>query len=96
MDANKIKELPVGEYDAVRTLRHALQHAEQGKIKNVIIICADGLSKEECEARGTAADMWASWSDMTREQILWLTRWFNSWINMRYFGMYHVMDEDDG
>ena len=79
-------ELPIGDYDAVRTLRHALQKAERGEIKTVILICTDGLNEEDA-FDGT--DFWANWSDMTREQVLWCHRWFNSWLNKRYFGDFH-------
>ncbi len=90
-DAANVIELPIGEYDAIRTLRHALQKAEKGEIKTVIIICTDGLSEKDANKEGT--DFWACWSDMTREQVLWCQRWFNSWLNKRYFGDYHS-DED--
>ncbi len=75
-------ELPVGKFDAVRTLRDALSEAEKGNIKRVVIICSDEDAKD-------GAIQWATWSEMTREQVLWLQRWFNSWLNKRYFGDYH-------
>ena len=87
----KVRELPVGGYDAVRTLRHALQKAERGDIKTVILICTDGLNEKDCHPNGV--DFWADWSDMTREQVLWCQRWFNSWLNKRYFGDFHSDDD---
>jgi len=87
-----IKELPVGDYDAVRTLRHSLQLAERGEIKTVVVICTDGIS--EADAKDDGHDIWAVWSDMTRQQVLWCNRWFNSWLNKRYFGDYHSDDEE--
>lgn len=87
MGANveKVTELPVGEYNAVRVLRHALQQAERGDIKTVVIICTDGM-----DIADQGQDIWAVWSDgMAREQVLWCQRWFNSWLNKRYFGDYH-------
>lgn len=85
-----VTEIPIGDYDAVRTLRAALQQAESGDIKTVIIICTDGLDEENAHPDGV--DLWASWSDMTREQVLWMQRWFNSWLNKRYFGNFHSDD----
>ncbi len=86
----KIRELPVGAYNAVRVLRHALQQAERGDIKTVVLIYSDGLDEEDAFA-GT--DIRAIWSDMTREQVLWCQRWFNSWLNKRYFGDFHSDDD---
>jgi len=90
---DKVTELPVGKYDAVRTLRHALQQAEAGKIKSVILILTDGLNEDDSHVDGV--DLWALWSDMTREQVLWCQRWFNSWLNKRYFGDFHPDQEDE-
>ena len=87
----KVRELPVGKYDAVRCLRHALQQAERGDIKSVVIICTDGLNEEDKHPDGV--DLWAVWSEMTREQVLWCCRWFNSWVNKRYFGDFHSDDD---
>ncbi len=83
----KIRELPVGEYDAVRTLRHALQQAERGDITDCIII----MMKRDTE--GDGQDLDCTWSDMTRHEVLWLLRWFNSWLNKRYFGDFHSDDD---
>jgi len=91
--AANVTELPTGEYDAIRTLRHALQQAEKGEIKTVIIICTDGI--EDADSHKDGQDIWACWSDMTREQVLWCQRWFNSWLNKRYFGDYHVDEIDE-
>jgi hypothetical protein len=87
----KITELPVGKYDAVRTLRHLLQQAESGQVTNVICITYEGCEDDEhndCEI------MCASWSNMSRNEILWGARWFNSWLNNRYFARYHEPDDD--
>lgn len=86
-----VTELPTGKYDAVRTLRHALQQAERGDIKTVVIVCTDGMDPKGDDGQ----DIWACWSDMTREQVLWCQRWFNSWLNKRYFGDYHVDEVDE-
>lgn len=91
---DKVTELPVGKYDAVRTLRSALQQAESGKIKTVILICSSGLENEDATEDG-GHDIWALWSELTRVQVLWCQRWFNSWLNKRYFGDYHSDEEDD-
>ena len=90
----KVTEIPVGKYDAVRTLRSALQQAEDGKIKAVILICSAGLQMEDATEDG-GHDIWALWSEMKRHEVLWCQRWFNSWLNKRYFGDYHADDEDD-
>jgi len=86
-----VSELPVGKYDAVRTLRHTLQLAEAGKIKTVIVICGVGVREEDDDAH----DMWAVWSEMKRYEVLWHQRWFNSWLNKRYFGDYHADEEEE-
>lgn len=89
---SKVTELPVGKYDAVRTLREALQQAEEGKITEVILICSSGLGCEHHTEDG-GNDIWAVWSEMKGYEVLWCQRWFNSWLNKRYFGDYHS-DED--
>jgi rubrerythrin len=81
-----VVELSAGEFDAVRTLRDALAEAERGKIQHVIIIMAD-------DEEGHARDLWCTWSELTRFDILWAARWFNSKINHRYFGMWHNNDD---
>ena len=86
---DKFTELPVGKYDAVRTLRETLRRAEDGDIKAVIIICSSGLAMEDVAPDG-GHDMWAVWSEMRQYEVLWCQRWFNSWLNKRYFGDYHA------
>lgn len=85
---DNVVEIPIGEYDAVRTLRHALQQAERGEFTDVIIIYQKKVEEED------AHDLWCCWSDMQRYDILWMQRWFNSWLNRRYFGMWHEDDDD--
>ena len=85
MASDNVKELPVGKYDAVRTLRHALQMAERGDIKTVVIICTN----EKPDGPGIQA----FWSDMPRYEVLWCCRWFNSWLDKRYFGDFHSDDD---
>lgn len=82
-EIDKVTELPVGDYDAVRVLRHALQLAEKGEIDQVVVICC------KHHAEGEGSDLWACWSDMVKLEVLWLQRWFNSWLNKRYFGDFH-------
>ena len=79
----KVRELPIGEYNAVRTLRHALQQAERGEFTDVIIITLD----QDPDDDGWSLD--CAWSDLKKQEILWMQRWFNSWLNKRYFGDYH-------
>lgn len=89
---SKVIEIPAGKFDAVRTLRDALQRAEDGEIKTVIIICSDGLPKPDDTSEG-GHDIWATWSEMRRHEVLWCERWFASWLNKRYFGDYHIDDD---
>lgn len=81
-----VHELEAGKFDAVRILRDCLADAERGKIKHVIVVCADALNEGEAD---DGQFFWATWSHMTREQVLWLTRWLASFVNHRYFGQYH-------
>jgi len=81
----KVVEIPIGKYDAVRTLRRVLALAEKGEIDDVIIIC----QQDESEDGEIASELWVTWSDTVRMNVLWIARWFNSFINDRYFGQYH-------
>jgi len=83
MAHDNVKELPVGEYDAVRTLRHALQQAERGEIDDVIILT------NKRDAKDDSYTLDCAWSDMEKRDILWMQRWFNSWLNKRYFADFH-------
>ena len=78
---DNVVELPIGEFDAVRTLRNVLRAAEAGEIDNVVIVC------EKSEDDGT--DLWVTWSDAKRENVLWMVRWLNSFVNHRYFAKFH-------
>lgn len=89
MDDN-ITELPTGTYNAVRTLRHALQKAERGEIVNVIIIAYESDKDDDDDDAMTLSSFW---SEMSRMDVLWATRWFNSWLNHRYFGQWHTGDD---
>jgi hypothetical protein len=91
---SKVIEIPAGKFDAVRTLRDALQRAEDGEIKTVILICSSGLAMEDAAEDG-GHDIWATWSEMTRHEVLWCQRWLNSWLNKRYFGDYHADEVDE-
>ncbi len=88
-DMTNVIELSAGKFDAVRTLRDALAEAERGDINHVIIIMAD--SPDGADNR--PGDMWCTWSELTRVDVLWMTRWLNSKINHRYFSKWH--DDDD-
>jgi hypothetical protein len=94
MPSSNVREIPAGKFDAVRTLRDALQRAEDGEIKAVVLICSTGLAMEDAAPDG-GHDIWATWSEMRRYEVLWLLRWFNSWLNKRYFGNYHSDEQDD-
>jgi hypothetical protein len=84
-----VHELGAGKFDAVRVLRDCLAEAERGDIKHVIVLCADAMDEDDTK---DGQHLWATWSFMTREQILWLQRWANSFFNHRYFGQYHDPD----
>ncbi len=94
MPSSNVREIPVGKFDAVRTLRDALQRAEDGEIKNVIIICSAGMPKPD-DTADPGPGIWVTWSEMRRYEVLWCQRWFNSWLNKRYFGDYHDDEEDE-
>jgi len=83
---DNVKDLPTGKYDAERTLRRVLQMAERGDITDVIIITNDRDEEEDSYTLDCA------WSDMEKRDILWMQRWFNSWLNKRYFGDFHGDD----
>lgn len=87
---SEVIELPTGQYDAVRTLRHLLQQAEKGEVKNVVVIVF-----EDDDLDNDSQTLSACWSDMTRMDILWAARWFNSWLNNRYFAKFHREPEDE-
>ena len=84
---SNVTEIPRGEYDAVRTLRHLLAMAEKGEIVRCLVVVAEPIKGDD-----GAEAMWASWSDMTRESVLWMTRWLQQCITRRYFG---GPEEDD-
>lgn len=83
---NEITELPTGEYDAVRTLRHLLAQAEKGQFNHVLVIA--NRRKEPTEKIPDGDDaIWATWSDhMTAEHIVWLSTWLSSFLLRRYWG----------
>lgn len=85
-DMKNVVELSAGKFDAVRTLRDALAEAERGDIAHVLIIMAD-------DTEGHPQDMWCTWSELARVDVLWLTRWLNSKVSHRYFGKY--FDDED-
>ena len=88
-DMTNVLELSAGKFDAVRTLRDALAEAERGDIDHVLIIMADNAD----DAPSRPGMIWCTWSELTRVDVLWLTRWLNAKINHRYFSKY--FDDDD-
>lgn len=90
-ELKNVVDIGIGKWDAVRTLRETLREAEEGKIKAVVIVCVDGLDEEDFED-DEGQDIWATWSQMHRRDVLWLVRWLNSFVNHRYFGKYHDPD----
>lgn len=87
---NNVSEIPVGQFDAVRTLRQCLQMAEEGEINRVLIVAQ---CVPEGEITGTEGEPYVYYSEMPRYEILWLTRFANSFVNHRFFGKFHE-DED--
>jgi hypothetical protein len=85
---SNVTELPVGKYDAVRTLRHLLAQAERGEIDNVLVICSKRVSKEE-------NSNWASWSDMGTMEVWWLASWLVSYLRRRYFSGKGILEDDE-
>ena len=73
-------EIPVGQYNATRTLRHLLALAEKGRIARCLVVVTEPSPEDE-----PGEMVYASWSDMTRHEVLWMTRWLNTAINRRYF-----------
>lgn len=86
--SKRVTELPAGKYDAVRVLRQTLQLAEEGEIDDVIVIC----QKQHIDSGN---DLWVVWSELARRDVFWLCRWFNSWLDKRYFGDYHSDEDED-
>ncbi len=78
---DNVTEIPAGDNDAGRILRFALRQFENGELEDVIIICS----------KKNKGGPWVNWSDMTRWNILWYTRWLNRYIENRYF----PMDEEE-
>ncbi len=89
-DMKNVIELSAGKFDAVRTLRDALAEAERGDITHVIVIAADNADEGKIARPGT---IWCTWSELTRVDVLWMTRWLNNKIDYRYFGMWHEDQE---
>lgn len=85
-----VSELPVGKYNAVRTLRHSLQRAENGEFDQVLIICQRTPGEDD---DGVSIDV--VWSDMRRLDVLWFSRWLNSFVNYRYFDRYRHDEEEE-
>ncbi len=88
-DMSNVSDLPVGKYDAVRTLRMCLQMAEQGEINRVMIVTQ---CVPDDEITGMEGAPEAYYSEMPRWEALWLVRFLNSFADHRFFGQYH---EDD-
>ncbi len=78
----KVIEIPAGEYDAVRTLRHCLAMAEKGEIDDVVLVCS---KKGEPAKPADGDDIWMTWSDMPRWSVWWYVGWAHAFIYRRYF-----------
>lgn len=87
---NNVSEIPVGKYDAVRTLRQCLQMAEDGEINRVMIVAQ---CVPEGEVKGIEGAPYVYYSEMPLYEALWLIRFANSFIDHRFFGRFH--EEDD-
>ena len=86
MAHNNVTELPVGKYDAVRTLRQCLKMAEEGECNRVMVVM-QRVSDDEIKNIEEAPE--AYYSEMPRWEALWLARFLNSFLNHRFFGQYH-------
>ena len=76
-----LTELPVGEYDVKRTLRHLLAQAEKGEFNYCLVICHKVTKEPE-----PSDQVWACWSNgMNAQQIWYLAGWLLSYIQRRYF-----------
>ncbi len=83
----KVSELPTGEYDAVRTLRHLLSQAEAGEFNNVLVICNQDRDDDK------EGEIWASWSDMNVRHVWWLSGWLTSYLCRRYFSGIGIVED---
>ncbi len=87
---DNVEELPVGNYDAVRTLRMCLQMAEKGDINRVVVV-VQSVPDGESEGNEGAAEVY--YCEMPRYEILWLNRFLNSFVNHRFFSKFHEDDD---
>ena len=85
-----VTEIPVGKYDAVRTLRMCLQMAEQGELNRAMVVVQN---VPDGEVEGTAEAPEVFYSEMPRWEALWLSRFLNSFTDHRFFGQFHEDDE---
>ncbi len=79
MPDDNITEHPAGPNDAERILRFALREAENGRLDDVVLICGKGKNTKDNNK------IWSYWSDMARNDILWMARWLMKYIDARYF-----------
>ncbi len=87
---DNVEELPVGNYDAIRTLRTCLQMVEKGEYNRVMVV-VQNVPKDEIKGTEGAPDVF--YSEMPRWEALWLARFLNSFIDHRFFGKFHNDDD---
>lgn len=91
MTSDNIEEIPVGKYDAVRTLRMCLQMAERGEFNRAMVV-VQNVPGGEIEGKEGAPEVF--YSEMPRWEALWLARFLNSFMDHRFFGQFHEDDEE--
>jgi hypothetical protein len=82
-----VVNLPVGQYDAVRTLRELLTQAERGDFQNVLVVCDNRDTADE------SGRIWASWSHMDTRDVWFIVGWLFSYVQRRYFSGKGLIDE---
>lgn len=84
---NNVRELPVGQYDAVRVLRSLLAKAERGEITDVMVITTK-------DREGDAADIGVCWSNSPSRQVVWWrATWLIEFLKRRYFSGRGLIEE---
>jgi len=74
---SNVTELPVGKYNAVRTLRQLLAEAERGEIESVMVVTV---------SKPNGIGLQYAWSEMTRYNVLWMATYIYRTVVKRYFG----------
>lgn len=89
--SDNVEEIPVGKYDAVRTLRMCLQMAERGEFNRAMVVVQKVPNGEIKDTEGAPE---VFYSEMPRWEALWLVRFLNSFADHRFFGKFHGDDDE--